>query len=171
MKVKIGGQGSNEPETRKIAGSYTPGSRTIPLSDDLDNAHGVGAPVVITVKKDIERAVIGRASLGQNHRFSAENMTDGKRPRIEVFERPSIHKVQRATEVAEDTRDRIAGHSEQSIAISSLGIWPLEVGDIFIVEQRGTDHRSRIQRLSFQLSLGGTMEINWLGERRPRGRH
>lgn len=170
QKIKIGGQGSNDPETRKIAGSYTPGSRTIPLSNALDRAHNVGAPVSVEVKKDVERAVIGKATLTQNHKFSSQSMTGGHRPRIEVFDRPSIHKVKRATEVAESIRDRVAGQYEQSIAISSVPIWHLEVGDIFVVDFRGVDHRSRIQRVSFPLELGATMELNWLGERRPRGR-
>lgn len=170
VKIKIGGQGENPPETRTIGGAYTPGSRNIPFANGLDHKHPDGAPVSVTVKRDQERAVIGKATLTQNHKFSAENITGGKRPRIEVFERPSIHKVKRATEVAESIRDRVAGQSEQSIAIRSVPIWHLEIGDIFVVDFRQVEHRSRIQRLSFPLSLDGTMEINWLGERRPRGR-
>lgn len=168
LKITIGG--GNQPETRKIAGSYTPGSRTIPVGNALDRNHNVGAPVSVEVKKDVERAVIGKATLTQNHKFSSQNMTGGKRPRIEVFDRPSIHKVKRATEVAESIRDRVAGQSEQSIAISSVPIWHLEIGDIFVVDFRGVDHRSRIQRISFPLEFGATMEANWLGERRPRGK-
>lgn len=168
LKIKIGGKGANPPETRTISGSYTPGSRTIPITNPLNHNHGDGAPVSITVKKDVERAVIGKATLNQNHRFSAENMTGGKRPRIELFDRPSIHKVSRATEVAESIRHRIAGQSEQSIAISTVPIWPLEIGDVYVVEFLGVEHRSRVQRISYPLSLGGMMEINWLGEKKPR---
>lgn len=169
MKIKIGG--GDQPETRTIAGSYTPGSRTIPLSNALDRNHNVGAPVSVTVKKDKEFSILGRAELGAGHRLSSESLTGGKRPRIEVFERPSIHKKKTAESLADDLLDRISARFEQSIAVSSVPIWHLEVGDIFIVDFRDVEHRSRIQRISYPLTLDGTMEMNWIGERpAPKGK-
>jgi hypothetical protein len=159
--------GEANPETRKVAGSYTPGSRTIPLSAPLDRVKRKGAPITVSGKEDRERPVVGRASLTQNHRLSAQSLTDGKRPRVEIDERPSIHKKKRAEEIAAQRRDRISGHYEQAITVSSVPIWHLELGDIFVVNFRGVEHRSRIQRLSFPLTLGESMEINWAGNRPP----
>lgn len=170
LKISIGGQGNNDPEVRKIAGSYTPGSRTIPLANALANAHGEGAPVSVTVKIDKEVAVIGKATLTQGHKFSAQSLTGGYRPRQEIFDRPSVHKVSRATDLAEALRDRAGGVSEQSIAVSSVPIWFLELGDLFGVDFFDTDHRSRIQRLFLPFRKGERMEINWLGERPPKGK-
>lgn len=167
MPIDIGGQGANDPERRKIAGSYTPGSRTIPLSNALSRAHNVGAPVSVVVKKDVEKAVVGKAELGQNHPFSAQAQTGGKRPRIEVLRRASVHNVKRATELAEDHRDRIAGEFEQAISVSTVPIWPLELGDLFLVNDVDIDHRSRIQGIFYPCEQGAAMRLNWLGERPP----
>lgn len=163
-KIQIG---NRDPETRKIAGTYTPGSRTIPLSRPLERKKGVGAKVVLTVKVDKEVPVVGKASLTQNHKLSSQSLTAGKRPRLEILERPSIHKKQRAQEIAERRRNRVQARYEQAISISTVPIWHLELGDIFVVRFNGVEHRSRIQRITFPLSLGESMELNWAGNRPP----
>jgi hypothetical protein len=167
-KIEIG---NRNPETRKVAGSYTPGSRTIPLSRPLDRRKGVGAKVVLTVKVDKEVPVVGSASLTQNHKLSSQSLTGGKRPRQEILERPAIHKKQRAQEIAEKRRARVTARYEQSFAISTVPIWHLELGDLYVVRFKGVEHRSRIQRINFPLSLRDTQNINWMGNRPPPGRH
>jgi hypothetical protein len=162
MKIAIGGR-KGKPETRTISGSYTSGSRTIPLVSSLNAKHGVGAPVSVTVKENVEKPVIGKATLTQNHPLSKEAQTSGDRPRVEVIERPKIHKVSKAKSVAESFRDRQAGRYERSISISTVPIWHLEVGDIYAV---GGD-KARIQRIFYPLNRS-SMEIDWAGRRRPR---
>lgn len=163
MKIRIGGRGSNDPEVRTIAGSYTSGSRTVPLTRALSIKHGIGAPAAVTVKEHVEKPVVARASLTQNHPLSKEAQTGGLRPRVAVVERPSIHKWERAKDAAESLRDRQAGRSERSIHVSTVPIWFAEIADLYEV---GED-RARIQRIFYPLNRG-PMEIDWSGQRRPR---
>lgn len=166
LTVEIGGKGGT-PETKRIAGSYTPGSRTIPLSAALNNKHSKGAPVKVSARVDKQVPIYASASLPDWHRLSAKSLTGGSRPRAEIVERPGVNRKSRAKELANSIRDRIAGLFEQAVEIATVPIWHLEIGDIIAARTKGIQRMTRIQRINYPLSLSGVMDINWSGSRRP----
>lgn len=153
-------------ETRTIDGSYTPGSRTIPLTRNLEFNHKIGAPAVVTVQKDKVKPVIGRADLGQNHPFSPETLNNGKRPRMDVEDRPGIHRKATADARAEKKMDRMRAGIEIEVGFSTLIIPHLEIGDVVLLETETGSQTIRLKNR--ELSSDGTMVVNRRRKRVPK---
>jgi hypothetical protein len=166
-KITIGGRGDAVPEVRTISGSYTPGSKTVPFSGALTRNHGVGAPVSVRHREDRPRAVVGRAQLEDSHPLSAETLTDGKRPRVEIEDLPRIHRKKKAEEKAIAKMDRRKVGVEVETSITTTPIWHLELGDVVRVDDETVQRHVRVQRYTKRLHLDGEMTINHVGTRVP----
>lgn len=167
-KISIGS--GNNPETRKVAGSYTPGSKTVPLSRALNNGHKNGAQVMVRHREDRARPIIGRASLTQNHPLSAPALTNNKRPRIRIEDRPGIHKKSKAQDKAEAIMRRMKVGVEQDVGLAIVPIPHLEEGDLVRADVSGVEKRFRIKRMTIPLNTDDFSELGWTGRRVPKRR-
>ncbi|MPZ13748.1 MAG: hypothetical protein GEU73_04890 [Chloroflexi bacterium] len=169
-QVRIGGRGPAPAEERRIAGSYTPGSRTVPLTKALNKNHPIGAPVKVYNEKDVTIRVYGKASLPNSDALSAKSLTGGKRKRVTVIDRPSIHKRARAREVAENQLERIRGGVEIEANIECIPYYLLEELDVVLIEFRGRLIRTRVETAFVPFDPHGTMIVNSSFRRRAKRR-
>lgn len=166
-KIEIG---TKDPDVRTISGSYTPGSKTVPLTRALDHKHPVGSKVLTRFKDDVTRRVVGRARLAGSHPLSAQSLNAATRPRVRVIDRANIHKVETAQATAEKVADRMKVTLDADIALEVVPVPHLEERDIVHVDIDDIERRVRLQRWALPLNNSDAMPVNWHGRELPKRR-
>lgn len=168
QKIRIGSGSS--PEERTVDGSYTSGSRTIPLTRALSENHKVGAAVEIKAEVDRVIRVAGRDSLPDHHAMSSKSLTGGKRSRMKIIDRPGIHRRERALEVAQSELRRIRNGIEISVPLEVVPIPTLEELDPIAADIGDRTIVTSVKSASLPLNLSDRMSINTRTKRKAKRR-
>lgn len=92
------------------------------------------------------KRVIGKRELRDQHPLSKETLTGGKRPRVLVVERDKLNQPDRLKQKAKELSKRRGGHLEQEVAIRTLPIPHLELGDNVIAADQGFRKKFEMKR-------------------------
>lgn len=148
-------------ETREV--TSVSGTTIHFTKNDLDLNHPVGTPVWVKHEVKQTKMASARVNVPPWHPWSANKLSDSKRPRAKVIQLGKISKVKDIDKIATQTLREGRGGIQQERGISCLPIPGLEPMDVV----RIGGATMRVKRYVFPLSLEGTMEINHSSRRMP----